>query len=1094
VVDLTANTVSFAQGMDRASQIALNSSKNIKRSLTMISTEATLMATSVIGSLTEMIAKGEEYAFTVERMSQITGTSTETFSKLAFMGKMAGISTENLSSTMQRMSRSAGEAKSGIKLFQQAYAAVGISTADLNGKLSDSGALFVAITKGLDKYKTSTNKMYIEQKIFNRSGTELAPILHSVATGFDEASAQATLFGVVVSSKTAAQALQLHQAIVQVESVMLGFSMRLMSGVTPALGAVASQIIALITSADGMKTIDRIAGDISSAVTILGSTFKFLWDHVTAVKRVFEGLAALQVGSIFLPMISGALKASTGLDTIGLVAVKMVGRLSGISAILPVIASVTGAIKLQVTTVALLIREDKGAAAASYIWATSLKAVQAALLSVSIPLVAITAGLYIFTEALIEEKQRAVEAAGVAVTWGDMWTAAMDKVHERVLELKLAFDALRGTMDAQDWNTWDNTKKNGVNGKTLGEQAAEEAKKRSNASKKNSDLERFTHATPLAVSDTSTQNAPSLPNPKSDKVDPLKRKMEELANAASAAHQALMDVGKGPDFERAIEIEKLYNKVLIDEAVSLAKLSAEKRKAAESQIHTNIATQVNDASQTRYREELKKTSDALTVQMMIQDRLTRVVGKSAEAVRAAAKQNFSDKQDEGQSEEWKKQNAVLRARNVEQFVMQYDKSNQTTDASAIDSLNNQITAQTTLNKYIMLGKQAREDAAEAEVEEAIRIAATKRGDSSDSIAKQVALQHTLYEDTQMASDLDKASSMDMVKSYHDQIQELHDIQTAAYEAGHAIDSMQIKAGEKEAWDNYVSSIDRVKLAVGSASDGVAVFFSRMSREVNSAASEVNEILSVAFGNLNSVLIRMVETQTHNFHEWTRAIRNDFSKMFREISASIAQLALKKLEQGTTSYIMESLAKRGGKAGALGGMFAKEADPTVKAISTSNNWLEKIFGAVSGKGTGTLIGNAASTVASSTGSSALSRLSSAVGTMSPLLGMIPGMSVLGPLFGGLFGGHRALGGNVTAGMSYDVGEMGRETFTPTTNGRITPNNKLGGGSQIISIDARGANDPAQTEAAIHRAMLSYAPSIIQASVRAQREGKMRSPTH
>jgi hypothetical protein len=104
VVDLTANTVSFAQGMDRASQIALNSSKNIKRSLTMISTEATLMATSVIGSLTEMIAKGEEYAFTVERMSQITGTSTETFSKLAFMGKMAGISTENLSSTMQRMS------------------------------------------------------------------------------------------------------------------------------------------------------------------------------------------------------------------------------------------------------------------------------------------------------------------------------------------------------------------------------------------------------------------------------------------------------------------------------------------------------------------------------------------------------------------------------------------------------------------------------------------------------------------------------------------------------------------------------------------------------------------------------------------------------------------------------------------------------------------------------------------------------------------------------------------------------------------------------------------------------------------------------
>ena len=43
-----------------------------------------------------------------------------------------------------------------------------------------------------------------------------------------------------------------------------------------------------------------------------------------------------------------------------------------------------------------------------------------------------------------------------------------------------------------------------------------------------------------------------------------------------------------------------------------------------------------------------------------------------------------------------------------------------------------------------------------------------------------------------------------------------------------------------------------------------------------------------------------------------------------------------------------------------------------------------------------------------------------------------------LFGTLFGGFRAGGGDVQAGKSYIVGERGAEMFTPTTNGYIAPN--------------------------------------------------------
>jgi|LGVF01.1.fsa_nt_gb tape measure domain-containing protein len=49
------------------------------------------------------------------------------------------------------------------------------------------------------------------------------------------------------------------------------------------------------------------------------------------------------------------------------------------------------------------------------------------------------------------------------------------------------------------------------------------------------------------------------------------------------------------------------------------------------------------------------------------------------------------------------------------------------------------------------------------------------------------------------------------------------------------------------------------------------------------------------------------------------------------------------------------------------------------------------------------------------------------------------------------GARAFGGPVEAGKEYWVGERGREKFTPSTSGFITPNNKLGGDSSRGMID-------------------------------------------
>lgn len=110
----------------------------------------------------------------------------------------------------------------------------------------------------------------------------------------------------------------------------------------------------------------------------------------------------------------------------------------------------------------------------------------------------------------------------------------------------------------------------------------------------------------------------------------------------------------------------------------------------------------------------------------------------------------------------------------------------------------------------------------------------------------------------------------------------------------------------------------------------------------------------------------------------------------------------------------------------------------------------------------------------------------------------GLSGGGGLLSGLFGGvtsnptGRAAGGQVKPGVAYTVGESGRETFVPTTPGRIIPNGKGGGAVTVnmapTTIHAPGG-DPQLIAAMLDqrdRAMVARLPALIR---NAQQRGQL-----
>jgi len=52
--------------------------------------------------------------------------------------------------------------------------------------------------------------------------------------------------------------------------------------------------------------------------------------------------------------------------------------------------------------------------------------------------------------------------------------------------------------------------------------------------------------------------------------------------------------------------------------------------------------------------------------------------------------------------------------------------------------------------------------------------------------------------------------------------------------------------------------------------------------------------------------------------------------------------------------------------------------------------------------------------------------------------------------------RALGGPVSGGSPYIVGEKGPELFVPGSSGNIVPNHAMGGANVVVNVDASGSS--------------------------------------
>ena len=1045
-IDLTANTANFSDAMTKAQQISLSSTANIAKSFGLVSAAAVAMATAVTGAIAGLVVKADEYVTSIQRMAEKTGQTTEEISKLAYASALTGGNLDDLGGVLTKFNRAAAESAQGNKKTEAAFKDLGVSVTDSSGRFKPAGQLLEQTIASLGRMPDSVQKTALEMDVFGRSGAQLAPMLKLLSTNAAQTDADMKAFGLTVSGPQAAAAEKLAQSYERGKMALVGFGESVLAKATPALQALLDKVLALASNGSLLAFAKVLGEDITSAATAATKALTFLSDHASTVGTVIKGIATAQVLSFLIGINTNALTATSGVAKLATGFGLFLGKATGLGNLVKGVYAL-GASLVTTAGEMLFFASTEGVAltATTYLTAAWEKFTAALIANPgTVALTALAAGFAILYTAMESDVHQAERLGGVAITWSDQWTAAIENTKDRLKALgKVIGDLANGTAGIgflkADVDAFNNIA-------TFGHKAEQIAKQRVKDAAANAPKTTAPPTTTLPLPKPTAQKA--KPDPYKEELAKLNTELRNSQLSLNAAMQESVDAQRAATEagKAGLIITELQSKLKRD-------LTKAEREAITSRVVDTGENTHNAQVVESLHERLNATKDAVAADVA----LTRVIGLGASAEDAAkrAVEQSTLARVLGASATAKYSDLL---KQLAQVQAQADAAARSRKAAEdANNLNQQAADTRALATATLQGAGA----VEQETLQ-LRLNAIAREHAGDpaAINALTAATQKLYESERQLHAIEAGQAYTSpLEQYRKAVEDITRSVNEAAAAGVKVDQTSVWMANREAALRYQDALEKIHDVTGSMSDGVKDFFTDMVNHAQSAATQVKEILGQAFSGLNDNLAKLMTGQ-----------KTQWASMFRSIGESMVKMGLSKIESGIAS-------KLGGGSKADG--------------SSGNPFFVKLAGGLPGMASGAnaMTQGAQSLMGGLTQSSGFGSMFSSL--LSGAMSFIPG----GGFLSSMFGGHRALGGSVQAGMSYDVGEAGRETFVPGVSGTIIPNNRLGGGSGVsYTINNGNGVTPEQMHAYTQSALSQYHTNVARSSsVSSNRDYSQRRPT-
>ncbi len=215
IAELYAETASFRHDMGKAVGILNSSAAKMNRSLSSIEQGFYRLGSSVAAALSvgaiaayskSIIDAGNEFS----KLSQRSGVSVEKLSEFAHGAKLANVSTQDMTTGLQKLAQNMAEAVNNRgSQAASVFNALGISVTDVNGNLRDTSQVFEELSGKFAGAADGAEKVAIARALLGKTGDSLIPMMNQLA----QTSEEARRLGLIVSGEFAKNAERFNDSL-----------------------------------------------------------------------------------------------------------------------------------------------------------------------------------------------------------------------------------------------------------------------------------------------------------------------------------------------------------------------------------------------------------------------------------------------------------------------------------------------------------------------------------------------------------------------------------------------------------------------------------------------------------------------------------------------------------------------------------------------------------------------------------------------------------------------------------------------------------------------------------------------------------------
>lgn len=278
-----------------------------------------------------------DYSTGVSDLSAAIGVSAQELQKFQYIATMSGSSAEEINGALSILAKNLGQVNSGKnKAIPEMFKQMGVSLYDANGKIKTATELLPEIANCMRSQVNATQKAYIANTLFGKSGQSLIQMLEQGSEGFNELAKEAEQFGIILEDDALDTAGAYDDSMNKLQFSLQGVQYAIANNVLPVLTPLIEDITECISAnrewiassiadvakdvAEAIKQIDFKAC-ITGAIEFAKNAYE-LFNNLGGLKAV-----AIAVGAVFaanfaasligtISSIAGVVKALWGLNAV----------------------------------------------------------------------------------------------------------------------------------------------------------------------------------------------------------------------------------------------------------------------------------------------------------------------------------------------------------------------------------------------------------------------------------------------------------------------------------------------------------------------------------------------------------------------------------------------------------------------------------------------------------------------------------------------------------------------------------------------------------------------------------------------------------